>query len=118
MIGKLDFVVLDVADIAALRSFYTDTLGFAVEGEAPAFLQFAAPDGAVHFAMQQTPGATHHGGVELWWLVTDPDAEYERLARAGVQTVSEPHDMPFGRVFEIRDPAGNVLRFYHPAQRS
>ena len=40
----------------------------------------------------------------------DVDADYQRLSAAGVEFVSEPTDMPYGRDCGLRDPSGNHLR--------
>jgi len=47
--------------------------------------------------------------VELWWYVDDADATHQELVGKGVTIVDPPHDMPFGRVFSIKEPAGGML---------
>ena len=48
--------------------------------------------------------------------VDDVDAEYTRLAEAGVRFVTEPHDQPtwFVRVAHFRDPEGNLIELRRP----
>lgn len=110
---NLDFVLLHVPDLAAARAFYTEKLGLAVEDENPAFIQFRRPNGAV-FALQADPDATPHTGVELWWLVPDADAAHDTLTARDVAIAAPLADQPFGRIFSIADPAGNILSFFAP----
>ncbi len=108
MIQGLNFVMTHVDGVAAARAFYTEKLGFAVENEAPGFVQFKAPSGA-SYALGLPTGAPGEEAVELWWFVDDADATHADLAAKGVETVTPPHDEPFGRAFAIKDPSGNTL---------
>lgn len=48
--------------------------------------------------------------LALWWQVRDVDAEYERLAAAGVESLEAPVDKPWGlREARVLDPDGLVL---------
>jgi predicted enzyme related to lactoylglutathione lyase len=111
--NNLDFVLLHVPDLAAARAFYTEKLGFAVEAEAPGFIQFRRPTGAV-FALQQDAAATAYSGVELWWLVPNADQTHNDLSANGVSIVAPLADQPFGRAFSVADPAGNTLNIFQP----
>ena len=113
MNSGLQFVVRHVADVDAARAFYTEKMGFEVEAEQPGFVQFKAPDGApfaVSLASADPVAAELPSGqsesLELWWYVDDADAAYAELQAKGVETVFSPKDMPFGRAFAIKDPAG------------
>ena len=45
----------------------------------------------------------------LWVHVQDADAAYERAVKAGAESVSPPHDEPYGeRSSTVKDPAGNT----------
>jgi lactoylglutathione lyase len=47
---------------------------------------------------------------EVAFFVDDPDAEHERLRRAGVQVLAPPTDRPWGeRTLHLADPDGNVV---------
>ena len=116
MSGTLDFVLLHVEDIAAARAFYTEKLGFTVKDENPTFIQFATDGGAIFALSKETP-ATPTSTVELWWQVADVDATHAGLVAQHVEITSEPHDLPFGRTFAVKDPAGNVVNFYKSSQR-
>ena len=113
--GNLDFVVLNVPDLAAARAFYTEQFGLAVDTESPAFIQFRRAAGAV-FALQPATNATSYTGLELWWNVENADQAHDELAARGVPIAEPLRDLPFGRVFAVSDPAGNILRFLQPRQ--
>lgn len=109
MVQGLSFVLMHVRDVAAVRGFYTEKLGFTVDAEQPGFVQFARRSGDdATYALGQTPPNTPEG-PELWWYVDDADASHAELAARGVEIVSPPADQPFGRTFAVRDPAGNTL---------
>ena len=119
MLLGLNFVMLYVPDIQKARAFYTEKLGFVVEDEQPAFVQFKqnAGMGAI-FALQEQANFSPHQGVELWWMVDNADATYATLVSNGVEIVSQPSDEPFGRAFTIKDPAGNIINMFQPAYNS
>ena len=106
MLQGLQFVMMHVPDVTAARDFYRDKLGFAVETENPGFVQFRQPEAGAAFALGQEG---HGDPIELWWYVDDADATSRELTARGVEIVEPPHDMPFGRVFSIKEPAGNTL---------
>lgn len=107
----LQFIVHHVADVAAARMFYAETLGFAINTDSPTFVQFQNPSGAV-FAISLKDD--EHTDVELWWAVTDADAAHNELATRGVEILQPLADQPFGRTFAIRDVAGQPLYFFQP----
>jgi len=115
MLLGLNFVMLYVPDIEQARAFYTEKLGFVVEGQQPGFIQFKQNAGmSALFALQEQAGVSPHQGVELWWSVDNADATYATLLATGVETVSQPTDEPFGRAFTIKDPAGNSINMFQP----
>ena len=111
MAHALNFVILHVRNIAAARDFYRETLELELEGESPAFVQFQ-PTGGASFALQQDDQPVPTQNIELWWEVTDVDAEYAALMNRDVETVGGPEDKPFGRVLSFKDPEGNVVNLY------
>lgn len=112
MIQGLQFVFVHVPNVAAVRNFYAETLGFTVVDESPAFLQLRASGGGADYAFGEDANAQPGENPELWWLVDDADATYAELKGKGVSIASEPMDLPFGRAFAIHDPAGNTLHFW------
>lgn len=112
MIQGMQFVVVHVPAVAAVEAFYAETLGLAVADRNPAFLQLA-PGGGATVAFGEAPG---RDPIELWWYVNDAEAELARLEERGVPIVQPLVDMPFGRTFAIKDPAGTTLYFLQPAR--
>ena len=105
----LHFVLMHVPDVATATTFYTQKLGFEVEAQQPGFVQFKAPNGGASFALSQVDPTQSLQAVELWWFVSDVDAEHTRLVEQGVPIVHPPVDEPFGRSLAYQDPAGNTL---------
>lgn len=117
MIRGLQFVMITVPSVAAVRDFYTDTLGFSVVDEQPGFLQLRTADGAgADYAIGESANAKPGALPALWWRVDDADATHAELKGKGVPVASEPKEEPFGRAFAILDPAGNTLHFWQERQ--
>lgn len=113
MLHGLQFIMAHVSDLPAARTFYTERLGFEVEMENPAFIQFkSAENGGAVYALGLPEG--DHDAVELWWFIDDADAAHADLVARGVEIVSPPADEPFGRAFSIKDPAGQTLYLLQP----
>lgn len=102
-------ILLRPADLGRSRRFYRDVLGLAIYREfgAPAdpAVVFFLGSGFLELSGHSTGGA---GRVVMIWLqVRDINAEYERLAAAGVRIVREPVTEPWGLTeMWIEDPDG------------
>ena len=96
---RFGFVVEYVADIEAAKRFYIDVLGLQIERAAPTFVQFGS------FAIASDESLGGRGEPELYWLVDDAEAAFRDLSQKA--EVSVPlQQMPFGKVFAVKDPAG------------
>lgn len=113
MLHGMQFVVVHVPAVAAVEAFYTETLGLSVAARNTGFLQLA-PGGGASVALGEAAG---RDPIELWWYVDDAEAELARLQARGVEIVQPIVDMPFGRTFAIKDPAGTTLYMLQPAQQ-
>jgi predicted enzyme related to lactoylglutathione lyase len=102
-------ILLRPADLARSRHFYRHVLGLAV------YREFGSPaDPSVVFflgaGLLEVSG--HAAGppgqsVAIWLQVRDINAEYERLAEAGVRILREPVTEPWGLTeMWIADPDG------------
>lgn len=120
-IHQLDYTVLFARDMARMRHFYEQVLGFPIAEElGPQWIAYRVgsnrlaltsrgllfddpppPDGALsaQLAFRVAPAAV--------------DGCASELAAAGVSIVSPPTDQPWGhRTLFVRDPDGNVVEIY------
>ena len=118
MIQQMSFLGLVVKDVAAATTYYRDTLGLQVNQQASIpdfYTQFETNGGAVFAVL----GGFEKEGIDQPFdtalVVADTDEAYNTWRAAGVEMVSEPTDMPFGRTFLFRTPDGHILRAMTPA---
>lgn len=109
----IDFAALQVRNLEASASFYTDVVGLT---RAP-----VGPPHAVVFATEPIPFAVREPsinldatdklgwGVALWFHAEDVDAVLDRVTAAGAPVLVEPFDGPFGRTFTFADPDGYAI---------
>ncbi len=103
-----------VSDIETAKRFYVEVLGLEVEREAPGFVQFKDQAGD-YFAIASDESMSGSRGLELYWLVDDAEAAFSELSQKA--EVSVPlKQMPFGKVFGIKDPAGQPQYLLELAQ--
>jgi catechol 2,3-dioxygenase-like lactoylglutathione lyase family enzyme len=104
------FAIEYVADIPAARRFYSQVLGLQPRREHPTFVEFD------HFAIASDEAlGGDRGGTELYWLVEDAEAAFAELSRQA--EVSLPlKQLPFGKVFAVKDPAGRPRYLIELAQ--
>ncbi|MEV5897655.1 VOC family protein [Nonomuraea fuscirosea] len=115
----IDFVALQVRDLARSAEFYETRLGLK---RAP-----GGPPNAVVFATEPIAFAVREPlpGVELperpgtgvvLWLATAAGGDAQRLhddlQADGVPIVVPPADSPFGRTFSLADPDGYVITIH------
>ena len=90
-LGSLGQVHISVTDVDRSVRFYRDVLGlthlFTVEGQPMAF--FASGDVRLYLGVPSSPEFTSR--CVLYFRVDDIDAEYERLAGAGITFLDRPH---------------------------
>ena len=118
------FPMFMTADLSATKAFYVDALGWTATYDMPFYLQvrIAGPDGP-ELAFMSTvdgPGQAKPGfagaGVVVSVPVEDADRHHAGLRGRGVAVGSAPTQKPWGwRSFEVRDPNGVILDFFHVA---
>lgn len=98
--------------------FYTSNLGFRTITECNNYVQLQHPTGAqIAVLRHETDGhpaelitGTEGRGFWLNIEVSNVEAEFSRLADAGVSIVSPPETQPWGdRHFVVRDPNGVLI---------
>jgi predicted enzyme related to lactoylglutathione lyase len=118
---KLGITILFVRDLPAEQKFYTEKFGFPyiAEGSDEHFALFGI-NGETAIALQGIARASEEsvpsaGSVELGLVVEDVDAVYRDWQSKGIQTLTAPQDLPFGRSFDARDPEGHLFTVYKPS---
>lgn len=111
--------ILRVQDLAKERRFYHETLGFPIdEAEStPTFvmLKTAGPAWlALEDVSNQPEKAAPAGSVEIGLIVDDVDRVWQEWKVKGVNLLTQPQDMPYGRTFDARDPEGHSLSVFKP----
>jgi predicted enzyme related to lactoylglutathione lyase len=108
-ISRFGFALEYVTDIEATKRFYVDVLGLEIEREAPVFVQFRDRAGA-GYAIASDESISGERGLELYWVVDDAEAALRELSSRADLSVPLKQ-MPFGKVFGVKDPAGQPQYF-------
>ena len=101
---RFGFTLEYVSDIEAAKRFFVDVLGLEVERVHPTFVQFRDRDGAT-FAISSEEPMGGRDNRELYWLVDDAETAFRDLSQRA-EVCLPLKQMPFGKVFGIKDPAG------------
>ena len=129
---RVGLVTVVVDDYDRAIEFFVDTLGFELVEDVPSLTNDGRPkrwvvvrpakaetgillaeaDGA---DQQRVVGDQLAGRVGFFLYVDDFDAQYRRMAAAGVQFTAEPRTEPYGRVVVFTDIAGNKWDLLGPA---
>ncbi len=122
-IRSLDYSIIYVRDMAAMRAFYSDVMGFALErtlGEdwieyriGATILALAHP--RVSAAAKDAPVPKGSAALQLAFRVAPSDVDRcaAELEAKGVAIVGPPTNQAWGhRTLFFRDPDGNVLEIY------
>ena len=114
-----------VDDVDAAVDFYTKHLGFEARMQAaPAFadvvrgglrLLLSGPTSSAGRPMPDGTRPSPGGWNRIHLIVTDIDAEVDRLRAAGVPFRNDIVNGPGGSQILIEDPAGNVVELFQPA---
>jgi lactoylglutathione lyase len=128
LLARLAYSILFVADLERSVRFYRDTIGLPFRFATESYAEFAT-EGA-KFGLYARPHLPELIGRsvpteavpwpqgEVAFFIDDPDAEHERLRRAGVHVLAPPTDRPWGeRTLHLADPDGNVIELTRPKER-
>ena len=114
-----------VDDVAAAIDFYTTHLGFTLRtNPAPAFADVTRGplrlllSGPASSGARATPDDFAGAGRNrIHLIVTNLDAEIDRLRQAGLSFRSDITAGPGGRQVLVTDPAGNLIELFEPTPR-
>jgi predicted enzyme related to lactoylglutathione lyase len=105
LLQKVDAVTVPVPDLDTGLRFYRDRLGHQLRwrNEEIGAAGLALPGSDSEIVL------TTRLRYEPNWLVASADQAAAAVAAAGGRIITEPEDIPVGRVAVIEDPFGNVL---------
>ena len=117
---NLNFIIVYVNDLEKSKAFYTEALGMTHMGavSSTTFATMRPSEGGAMVGLQDKqssqlpPGREEQpGSVELSFEVADVDATCKLWKEKGVEIISEPMDLPFGRYFLAKDNEGYLSAF-------
>lgn len=105
LLRKVDAVTIRVPALDEGLSFYRDQLGHPLlwRNDAAGQLGLSVPDSDTELVL------TTEQSYEPNWLVSSADEAAERVRQCGGQVLTEPVDIPVGRLAVVADPFGNKL---------
>ncbi|HEU5326656.1 MAG TPA: VOC family protein [Thermomicrobiales bacterium] len=106
---QFGFALEYVPDIEAARRFYVEVLGLEVQRYHPTYVQFK------NFAIASDESMDGKNEPELYWLIADAEATFNELSQKAEVTMPLKQ-MPFGKVFGIKNPAGRPRYLLELAQ--
>ncbi len=99
---KFGFFLEYVEDIEAAKRFYVEVLHLEVERAAPVFVQFN------NFAIASDESMSGSRAPEVYWVVEDAEPAFAEFTQKAV-VIQPVQQKPFGKVFGIKDPAGQPI---------
>jgi catechol 2,3-dioxygenase-like lactoylglutathione lyase family enzyme len=120
-IRAIDYTVIFVRDMAAMRRFYEVILGFQLLRElSPGWIEYRVGDNRLALARPSltaadVPAANGSASLQLAFKVSTREVDQcaDELVRQGVNLLSPPTDQVFGhRTLFFRDPDGNLLEVF------
>lgn len=120
-IKAIDYSIIFVRDMAAMRRFYEEVMGFPLIRElSPRWIEYRVGGNTLALAIRNRTAADApipNGTAALQLAFKVSPAEVDEcaaeLAQQGVALLSPPTDQSFGhRTLFFRDPDGNLLEVY------
>ncbi len=117
-IRAIDYTVIFVRDMAAMRRFYEDILGFPPLRElSPGWIEYRVGDNTLALARPSLTASDvpTPNSLQLAFRVSPAEVDQcaDELVRRGINLLSPPTDQAFGhRTLFFRDPDGNLLEVF------
>jgi catechol 2,3-dioxygenase-like lactoylglutathione lyase family enzyme len=120
-IRAVDYTVILVRDMAAMRRFYEDVLRFSLTRElSPGWIEYQIGSNTLALARpsrtaKDAPTPAGSASLQLAFKVAADDVDRcaDELVRHGIDLLEPPTNQPFGhRTLFFRDPDGNLLEVY------
>jgi catechol 2,3-dioxygenase-like lactoylglutathione lyase family enzyme len=120
-IRAIDYTVIFVRDMTAMRHFYEEILGFPLIRElSPNWIEYRVGGNTLALSRPgrtaaDEPIPTGTASLQLAFKVSVPEVDQcaDKLTRQGIALLSPPTNQPFGhRTLFFRDPDGNLLEVY------
>ena len=146
MIKRVDHVAINVTNMEICIPFWRDVLGLeqthdyvmagnfldtvqAKKGMEYRIVKFVSPEGFVielledhgHYVEPQKKLTLQDAGIRHFaFEINDVDAFYERMVKAGSETVSEPSNCEYGsmRLFFVRDTEHNLIELMQYTEKN
>lgn len=120
-IRSIDYTVILVRDMAAMRAFYGDILKFSLLRElSPGWIEYQVGSNILalsrpHRTAKDAPIPAGSASLQLAFKVDAPDVDRcaDALVRQGIDLLEPPTNQAFGhRTLFFRDPDGNLLEVF------
>ena len=105
----IDYIELNVTDLAAARAFYEGAFGWQFNDYGPDYAGIRSPDGEGEVGGLNPAREPQPGGPLVLLFSEDLDASVAAVEAAGGQIVEAPYPFPGGRRFHFTDTSGNQL---------
>lgn len=105
----IDYVEINVTDLATARAFYERAFGWEFNDYGGAYAGIRAPGGDGEIGGLNPSGPTGPGGVLVQLYSDDLEASVAAVEAAGGRVEEGPYEFPGGRRFTFADDSGNVL---------
>jgi catechol 2,3-dioxygenase-like lactoylglutathione lyase family enzyme len=115
----LDYVILLCQDLARMKAFYHEVLGFPIERDWEDWIEMRAGSVLLTLRRRGRPYDGHipkdSASVQLAFRVAPSEVEpwHARLRQEHVEILEPPRDWDYGhRTLFFKDPEGNILEIY------
>ncbi|PUA79952.1 VOC family protein [Nocardioides currus] len=105
----IDYIEINVTDLAASREFYADAFGWEFNDYGGEYAGIKAPSGDGELGGLNPGRPAGPGGPLVLLFSDDLDASVAAVEAAGGSITEVPYEFPGGRRFHFADPSGNEL---------